>query len=72
MPQGIGYSPTSLASRRRRGLTQAKAKKISGEGLKSAGNGFHSTAQKNFIGMVAGGATPTRTRKRRRKRAKKA
>ena len=58
-----------LGGRRKRGLTQAKAKKIAHEGLSSAGDGFHSKAQKNYFGLIAGGGTPTRMR--RRKRGKK-
>jgi hypothetical protein len=53
---------TALSYRRKRGLSQAKAKKIAKEGLKSAGDGFHSEKQKNFVGLVAGGGTPTRTK----------
>ena len=58
----------SLSGRRKRGLSQAKAKKIAKEGLSSAGDGFHSEAQKNYIGFNAGGGTPTRTKGQRRKR----
>lgn len=62
----------TLKERRKRGLTQTKAKKIAKEGLSSAGDGFHSPAQKNFIGLIAGGGTPTRmkTRKRRQRASK--
>lgn len=56
----------TLGERRKRGLpTQAKAKKIRKEGLSSAGDGFHSEAQKNLMGFIAGGGTPTRLRRSR-------
>ncbi len=58
----------ALSYRRKRGLTQKKAKKIAREGLGSAGNGFHSDKQKNFIGLIAGGGTPTRLKKRKNRR----
>ena len=57
----------SLAGRRKRGLTQAKAKKIAHEGLSSAGDGFHSEKQKRYIGWVAGGSQPRRSSKRRKR-----
>jgi len=53
-----------LEGRRKRGLTQAKAKKIAHEGLSSAGDGFHSEKQKRYVGWVAGGS------KKRRKRGR--
>ena len=55
----------TLSERRKRGLSQSKAKKIAKEGLSSAGDGFHSKKQKNFIGLIAVGGTPTKRRKRR-------
>ena len=59
----------TLSERRKRGLpSQAKAKKMAKEGLSSAGDGFHSEAQKNLIGLVAGGGKPTRLRRRKHKK----
>lgn len=46
-------------------LSRAKAKKIMHEGLKSAGDGFHSEKQRRYMGWVAGGSKP---RKKHRSR----
>jgi len=59
----------TLSERRRRGMpTKAKAKKILHEGLSSAGDGFHSEAQRKFFGARASGEP---VRPERRKRGKK-
>lgn len=65
MPEGIGY-------RRKRGLTQGKAKKIASHGgFKRLGNGFDSPAQKGLIGLRAGGGTPTRLKTRKPKQRRR-
>ena len=57
----------TLSERRKRGLpAKAKAKQILHEGLSSAGNGFHSEAQRAFMGARASGE-PVRPRRRRKK-----
>lgn len=64
----------SMGGRRKRGLSQSKAKKMAHEGLSQYGNGFASDRQKHYIGMIAGGTTPmkahemTASKRRKRKR----
>lgn len=59
--------PDKLEGSRKRGLTPKKASKILHEGLKSAGNGFHSEKQRRYMGFIAHGGIPVRTRSSRRR-----